>query len=94
MVVQRSETTPHRGRWLAAETQFERRGARLWQARMRTGVMHQIRVHAAFIGLVLEGDRLYGGGPDGFKLHHVGLRGGEWATTAVAEPHWLIDSGR
>jgi hypothetical protein len=48
---------------------------------MSTGVTHQIRVHAAFAGLALAGDRLYGGGgsepdwPVPFLLHHLGLRG-------------------
>ena len=54
-----------------------------WEARMSTGVMHQIRLHAASIGLALAGDRLYGGGawtfprPDGahFALHHIGISG-------------------
>ena len=55
---------------------------------MRTGVMHQIRVHAAFLGLALAGDRLYGGGPGGFRLHHVGLSGGRWSTSSVPLPAW------
>ena len=27
---------------------------------MHSGIMHQIRVHAAFCGLTLDGDALYG----------------------------------
>ncbi len=89
MVVQRSEGTPHRGRWYPAHTRFSRRsdgpGWTLWDAEMRTGVTHQIRVHAAFLGIPLAGDRRYGGGPappglrlpEGvdFLLHHVGVQG-------------------
>lgn len=86
MVYERGRTTPHRGRWIDAETAFGLLGAgpagtRLWEARMRTGVMHQIRVHAASCGLTLAGDRLYGGRPFdldrpppvSFCLHHVGV---------------------
>ncbi len=84
MVVQRGRSTPHRGQWYAAETRLFRRGEGRWEARMRTGVTHQIRVHAAFVGLPLLGDRLYGGrplpegvAPEGvdFALHHLGLEG-------------------
>lgn len=88
MIVQRGPSTPHRGRWLPAETHFRRLGPCLWEATMRTGVMHQIRVHAAFLGLALAGDRLYGGGPGGFRLHHVGLSGGRWSTSSVPLPDW------
>lgn len=97
MVVQRSGSTPHRGRWMAAETWFTRVGGRLWQAEMRSGVMHQIRLHAAFLGIALLGDRLYGGGaaPDGwpsgrsFCLHHRGFVGAGFQTSAVPDPDWL-----
>ncbi len=86
MVFERGRHTPHRGRWLEAETHLERAGrgpagTTRWQARMRTGVMHQIRVHAASCGVPLAGDRIYGGRPfalnrpDGvpFCLHHLGV---------------------
>jgi 23S rRNA-/tRNA-specific pseudouridylate synthase len=60
-----------------------------------TGVMHQIRAHAAFVGLALTGDRRYGGRPtpDGFdaefRLHHVGLSGpGGLRTEPVPLPAW------
>ena len=80
MVVQRGKNTPHRGKWYPAQTEFlfldhVDEGA-LWKARMSTGVMHQIRIHAAFAGIALAGDRLYGGGEalDNWKvpfaLHH------------------------
>ncbi|MFT4977429.1 MAG: 23S rRNA-/tRNA-specific pseudouridylate synthase [Myxococcota bacterium] len=98
MVVQRGQNTPHRGRWLPAETRFTRRGAagrlRCWQAEMATGVMHQIRVHAGFAGIALVGDRLYGGGatPAGFAadfaLHHVGLVGPGLSPPRLAMPPW------
>ena len=42
MVVKRSANTPHRGRWLDAETTFNRLDGALWQAQMRSGVTHQI----------------------------------------------------
>lgn len=86
MTFERGRSTPHRGRWLDAETRFERvgpgpAGTTLWSAWMRTGVMHQIRVHAASCGLALAGDRLYGGAPltlerpepVRFCLHHLGV---------------------
>ncbi len=99
MVVQRGADTPHRGRWFEAHTEVERIAGRLWQARITTGVTHQIRVHAAFLGLALLGDRLYGGGPplDGpapFRLHHVGLVGPDGVTTApVPLPAWADPIG-
>ncbi len=80
MVVRRGSDTPHRGRWYPARTELTRLHGHLWQAVITTGVMHQIRVHAGFVGLALAGDRHYGGGPpldEGvpFRLHHVGLVG-------------------
>lgn len=93
MVVQRGPNTPHRGRWYEAETRFERVDGRLWRATIRTGVMHQIRAHAAFVGIPLAGDRVYGGGDaadggGGFRLHHVGLRGAGLQTAPVPRPAW------
>lgn len=80
MVWQRGASTPHRGRWYPAVTRFRRLGLvgerHLWEAAMSTGVMHQIRVHAASAGLPLAGDRLYGGGGTGrFWLHHRRIEG-------------------
>lgn len=83
-----------RGRWYPAWTRFTPLGAAagaqhpivpeaeqawLWQAEIRTGVMHQIRVHAQYAGLPLLGDPLYGGAdregdaaaPPEFLLHHA-----------------------
>ena len=104
MVVQRGRNTPHRGRWLPAETSFTRqeRSGSLWrwEAVMQTGVMHQIRAHAGFAGLALAGDRLYGGGampagfPVPFALHHVGLVGPDLAPAPVPMPDWWEQIGR
>lgn len=93
MIVQRGPNTPHRGKWYDAETVFIRIGDHLWDVVITTGVMHQIRVHAAFVGLPLAGDKRYGGGPPpaeapagaSFCLHHVGIRG---LTTPVPWPPW------
>lgn len=94
MTVKRGKDTPHRGRWYEADTRLRHLGGPLWEASITTGVMHQIRVHAAFVGLALRGDKLYGGGtaisPDiPFHLHHVGLKGAGLATDPVADPPWL-----
>lgn len=79
---------PHRavrGRWYDAWTRLtplhEERGGWLWQAEIRTGVMHQVRVHARHAGAPLTGDPLYGeratpGEPSTaaaaeFVLHHA-----------------------
>lgn len=88
MVVQRGRNTPHRGRWYPADTAFERLDGPLWQVTITTGVTHQIRVHAAFVGLPLRGDTLYGGGPgERFCLHHTGLTG-PFTTEPVPAPSW------
>lgn len=99
MVVQRGSQTPHRGKWLEASTQFQRVDGPLFEAQMSTGVMHQIRVHAAFIGIPLLGDKLYGGGetpataPEGlrFFLHHVGMGCSEVETEPVLMPAWAAE---
>ncbi|MBN2800465.1 MAG: RNA pseudouridine synthase [Deltaproteobacteria bacterium] len=97
MVVQRGPDTPHRGEWIPADTAFERVRGRLFRATMRSGVMHQIRAHAAFLGIPLLGDSRYGGGatprgaPAGlvFYLHHEGLTGPKGVATApVPLPDW------
>ena len=76
MVVERGRSTPHRGKWYPAYTEFARRGDH-WEAVITTGVMHQIRAHAASVGLALDGDRLYGGLDTGrpFSLHHARIEG-------------------
>lgn len=94
MVVQRGLDSPHRGRWYPARTELRERASFgalwAWTAIIETGVTHQVRLHAAFAGLALAGDALYGGGEpteearaygarEGvappFHLHHVGLVG-------------------
>jgi 23S rRNA-/tRNA-specific pseudouridylate synthase len=101
MVVQRHAHTAHRGRWYPAHTAFRSLEGALVEAVITTGVMHQIRVHAAFEGIPLRGDALYGGGePEPgagaatpFRLHHVGLVGPGWATQPVALPDWANVAG-
>lgn len=117
MVVERGKRTPHRGRWYEAETRFRRVAATLeealpegaehvdgslWAAEMRTGVMHQIRIHAAFAGVALAGDRRYGGGPSPwvrpegvhFHLHHLGVEApGLEPTPVPLPPWWPVDPG-
>jgi len=97
MVPRRSAGTAHRGRWYPADTRLRQLDGALWEAVITTGVMHQIRVHAATVGLALTGDRLYGGGtrpPEGappeatFALHHVGLVGGGLRSPVLAQPAW------
>lgn len=96
MVVQRGQSTPHRGRWQEARTAFRRVSVHVFEARMRTGVRHQIRLHAAFLGIALAGDRRYGGGPPPpwaeaeFALHHVGFTGPGARTEPVPTPAWTV----
>jgi 23S rRNA pseudouridine1911/1915/1917 synthase len=107
MVVQRGNNTLHRGRWIPAETRFQRvvdlPGDLVeLSATMRTGVMHQIRVHAGFLGVALAGDRHYGGGPRlqglpdevRFLLHHEGLLApGLEPVTAPLPEYWPTADG-
>lgn len=107
MVCQRGPRSAHRGQWYDAETRFRRLAPYLFEARMRTGVMHQIRAHAAEVGIPILGDRLYGGGTladdqPGFLLHHVGLKlintaaigepSDEFETELVPLPEWASQS--
>jgi 23S rRNA pseudouridine1911/1915/1917 synthase len=56
---------PKKGKSFEALTRFRRirdmRGCSLLEIEMKTGVMHQIRVHLAAIGYPIVGDLLYGG---------------------------------
>jgi 23S rRNA-/tRNA-specific pseudouridylate synthase len=83
MVVRAKDRTAHRGKWYAAWTQFQRdRGPSApgrWNAEIRTGVMHQVRVHAAHAGIALAGDPLYGGSPGRFDLEAIAISGPGWA---------------
>ena len=79
MVVQRNPGSKCRGKWYSAHTQLRHIKGALHEAVITTGVMHQIRVHAAFAGTPLLGDTLYGGAPSSeghdFYLHHAHLKG-------------------
>ena len=99
MVVQRSPNTSKRGRWIPAITHFRRVQGGLWEARIPTGVMHQIRVHAQSIGLPLYGDTLYGGTalPEtwstthpgvSFFLHAAHIASDQWASPTLDLPTW------
>lgn len=93
MIVQRGAATPHRGQWYPARSAFRRHRGRLWTVEITTGVTHQIRVHAAFLGVPLRGDRHYGGGPPlgpvPFRLHCFGVTGpGGFTTDPVPVPDW------
>jgi len=95
MTVKRGETTPHRGKWYPACTSFRHIEGPLWEAVIQTGVTHQIRAHAAFAGLALAGDRIYGGhplevSPKGvdFALHHRGMTGGGLPEMFSNPPSW------
>jgi 23S rRNA-/tRNA-specific pseudouridylate synthase len=102
MVVKRGENTPHRGRWYPVETHFHRVAQRLFEVTMRTGVTHQIRVHAAFLGIPIMGDPVYGSREtkqslrDAHRpspplcLHHVGMQGPDgFRTDPVPPPAWV-----
>jgi len=90
MVTERGRSTPHRGRWYDADTRLRHLRGPLWEAVIVTGVMHQIRAHAASVGLALRGDRLYGGRGEGpFRLHHSRLEG--LGPGPTSEPDWLLE---
>ena len=99
MVVQRSPNTSKRGRWIPAITHFRRVQGGLWEARIPTGVMHQIRVHAQSVGLPLYGDTLYGGtalteawsathAGVSFFLHAAQIASDQWTSPALDLPVW------
>lgn len=97
MIVQRGKNTPHRGKWYPAETEFTHLKNDVYMATISTGVTHQIRVHAAFVGIPLLGDRQYGGGTTPgdtaagveFYLHHIGLIGPDgFRSDDVPLPSW------
>ena len=99
MVAQRSPNTSKRGRWIPAITHFRRVHAGLWEARIPTGVMHQIRVHAQSVGLPLYGDTLYGGTalPEAwstthpgvsFFLHAAQIASAQWTSPTLDLPTW------
>lgn len=79
VVVQRWPRERHRGRWLEAWTRLRRLSPPWWEAEIRTGVRHQVRAHAAFAGLPLDGDTLYGGAEGKPVLVHVAIVGPRWS---------------
>ncbi len=105
MIAQRGASTPHRGRWYEAETELSWQGRTAlgdrWEAVITTGVMHQIRAHAASVGPALRGDRVYGGGDPlcaaqlpglpvgvGLLLHHARLEGPGLPDLRCPPPAW------
>lgn len=70
----------HRGEWRPAWTRLRWLGKGWWEAEIRTGVLHQIRAHAAFAGVPLDGDEIYGG-----EAAEGGVARGEVGGTHVGE---------
>lgn len=84
MVVRRGPRTAHRGRWYPAWTRLGRLGHGWWEAEIRTGVTHQVRVHALAAGVPLDGDPIYGlPGTGPFVLHHLRVIAPDWASPEV-----------
>lgn len=93
MVWRRGPRTAHRGKWYPAWSAFAPaiRGVPgappdLWRCEIRTGVMHQVRVHAASLGLPLTGDALYGGAPGRYMLHAWRIEGPGWRSPEAPLP--------
>lgn len=89
MVWQRGPRTDHRGRWYPAWTELRARDDGWWRAEIRTGVMHQVRVHATYAGVALDGDAIYAP-PERrdlpFCLHHQGVVAPGWASPEAPLP--------
>jgi 23S rRNA-/tRNA-specific pseudouridylate synthase len=99
MIAQRNASTAKRGRWLEAITHFRRVGGGVWEARIPTGVTHQIRVHAQLVGLPVQGDTLYGGAAltdewlaehpgMSFCLHAAQIASDDWSSPTLPLPTW------
>lgn len=86
MVTRRGPRTAHRGKWYPAWTRFRALGEGWWEAEIRTGVMHQIRVHAQAAGIPLAGDTIYGGAEGRLVLHHVSMLAPDWASPSAPLP--------
>lgn len=72
----------------AAASRIWRVGPRLFAVELQSGRRHQIRVHMAELGLALEGDPLYGSGPDSAQslLHAWAFQLGPPEPVVVAPP--------
>ena len=90
MVTQRPHgRTSHRGKWYPAWTRFRQVRGHWWEAEIRTGVMHQVRVHALHAGIPLVADPLYSGpdGPDtGYCLHALRVEAPGWSSPEAPLP--------
>jgi 23S rRNA-/tRNA-specific pseudouridylate synthase len=78
MVVRDGPRARCRGRWLDAWTAFRALEPGWFEAEIRSGVMHQVRVHAAAAGVALTGDPIYGDGNGLFFLEHTRVMGMGW----------------
>ena len=79
VVVQRWARERHRGPGQPAWTRLRALGEGWWEAEIRTGVRHQVRAHAAFAGVPLDGDARYGGSEGAPVLVHVRIEGPGWS---------------
>jgi 23S rRNA pseudouridine1911/1915/1917 synthase len=87
MVWRRGPRTAHRGKWYPAWSSFRPGPVEgRWHCEIRTGVMHQVRVHAASIGLPLTGDPLYGGAEGRYMLHAWRIDGPGWRSPEAPLP--------
>lgn len=89
MVAQRGPRTAHRGRWYPAWTALRHLEGVWWEAEIRTGVMHQVRVHAAFAGVALDGDPIYGVPERAqlpYALHHSRVVAPGWSSPVAPLP--------
>ena len=78
MVVRDGPRARCRGRWLEAWTAFRALEPGWFEAEIRSGVMHQVRVHAAAAGVPLVGDPIYGDARGEFFLRHARVEGPGW----------------
>lgn len=87
MVARRGPRTAHRGRWYPAWTRLVDHGGGWWEAEIRTGVTHQVRIHALHAGVPLDGDPIYGlPGTGPFCLHHLQVIAPGWRSPRVPVP--------
>ncbi len=88
VVVKREVRRGHRGQWRPAWTRIVPLGEGWFEAEIRTGVLHQVRAHAAFAGVPLVSDPVYGRVEDGVAacLVHVAIEGPRWSFRLPAPP--------